>query len=90
MTTINLKTAFHKPHKELLEVIKNEDLQEHWNSLTDIQRNEWVCWTSMAKQESTNQRRLKRTVEEMKDGEKSPCCWPGCPHRRSSAAKWFK
>lgn len=23
-------------------------------------------------------------------GKKTPCCWPGCPHRRESAKKWFK
>ena len=45
---------------------------------------------------------LKKMVEsskEMKEiwktitplgGEKRPCCWPGCPHRRPSAAKYFK
>ena len=21
---------------------------------------------------------------------RKPCCWPGCPHRRPSARKWFK
>jgi hypothetical protein len=20
---------------------------------------------------------------------KRPCCWPGCPHHRPDAAKWF-
>jgi hypothetical protein len=23
------------------------------------------------------------------NGKKRPCCWPGCPHRRPSAQKWF-
>ncbi len=29
-------------------------------------------------------------IEELKEGKRQPCCWPGCPHRRSSAQKWFK
>jgi hypothetical protein len=29
-------------------------------------------------------------VAELKEGKKTPCCWPGCPHRRPKAQKWFK
>ncbi len=90
MSKPTVKTAYHELTAELKSVIEREDLVEHWNSLTDIQRNEWVCWTTMAKQESTNERRLKRAAQEMHEGEKTPCCWPGCPHRRPNAMKWFK
>lgn len=87
---IQTKTALHDLHDELKTEIEKSDLVEYWNSLTDIQRNEWVCWTTMAKQQLTREKRIKRAIEEMKDGEKTPCCWPGCPHRRPKAAKWFK
>ena len=83
-------SAFHDLNIELENLIEKEQLTQIWNSLTDIQRNEWICWTTMAKQESTREKRLKRAIEEMHEGDKAPCCWPGCPHRRPNAAKWFK
>jgi uncharacterized protein YdeI (YjbR/CyaY-like superfamily) len=84
-------SAFHKLNSELrAELKKHNDLIEKWNSLTDIQRNEWICWTTMAKQEATREKRLNRAVDEISEGKKTPCCWPGCPHRRPEAAKWFK
>lgn len=90
MNKIIEKTAYHDITEELKAELEKENLVEYWNSLTDIQRNEWVCWTTMAKQESTREKRLKRAIEEMQEGDKTPCCWPGCPHRRPKAAKWFK
>ena len=32
----------------------------------------------------------ERAVEELQAGKRRPCCWPGCPHRRPSAEKWFE
>jgi len=61
-----------------------------WNQLTDIGRNEFICWVLDAKKETTRARRIQRTVEELLEGKKRPCCWPGCPHRRESAKKWFR
>jgi uncharacterized protein YdeI (YjbR/CyaY-like superfamily) len=87
---IKTTTAYHKLNKELKSKIETKKLEEVWNSLTDIQRNEWVCFTSNAKKEETNSKRLERAVEDLLNGKKTPCCWPGCPHRRQSAAKWFK
>lgn len=90
MNMITRTSALHELTNELQAEIEKEKLVETWNALTDIQRNEWVCWTSLAKQEATREKRLKRAIEELKEGEKTPCCWPGCPHRRPNAAKWFK
>ena len=33
---------------------------------------------------------LARLEEEVLAGKRRPCCWPGCPHRRASARKYFK
>ncbi|WP_226700434.1 YdeI/OmpD-associated family protein [Qipengyuania gaetbuli] len=63
-------------------------LSGKWQALTSLARNEWVCWTISAKQEVTRQKRRARLREEVLDGKKRPCCWPGCPHRRESARKW--
>lgn len=52
-----------------------------WENLTPIARNEFICWIEDAKQEKTRARRIRRTVEELNEGRKRPCCWAGCIHR---------
>jgi uncharacterized protein YdeI (YjbR/CyaY-like superfamily) len=64
--------------------------QGAWKSLTPLARNEWICWVISAKQQATRIRRIQRTVQELNAGKRRPCCWPGCPHRRPSAKKWFE
>ena len=46
-------------------------------------RNEFICWVEDAKQVSTRQRRIRRTQE----GQRRPCCWPGCHHRERTEEK---
>ena len=64
--------------------------QAAWKDLTPLAQNEWICWVTSAKQAATRSRRIQRAVEELKEGKRRPCCWPGCPHRRPSAKKWFE
>lgn len=52
-----------------------------WLDITVLARNEFICWVDSAKQQATRERRIRRTVEELNDGMRRPCCWPGCPHR---------
>src|SRR5437763_342086 len=52
-----------------------------WNDITPLARNEFICWVEDAKQETTRQRRIRRTQEELQEGQRRPCCWPGCKHR---------
>jgi uncharacterized protein YdeI (YjbR/CyaY-like superfamily) len=60
-----------------------------WESLTPISRNEFICWIEDAKQEKTRARRINRTVEELLEGQKRPCCWVGCIHRTDKKpSKW--
>lgn len=54
---------------------------DRWENLTPIARNEFICWIEDAKQEKTRAKRIKRTVEELLEGQKRPCCWVGCIHR---------
>lgn len=63
---------------------------EKWNSLTPLARNEWICWLTIVKKEETRLKHLQRLTEDLQQGKKRPCCWPGCPHRRESAKKWFR
>jgi uncharacterized protein YdeI (YjbR/CyaY-like superfamily) len=52
-----------------------------WKDITPLARNEFICWVEDAKQPSTRERRIRRTREELEDGQRRPCCWPGCQHR---------
>ena len=52
-----------------------------WNDITPLARNEFICWVEDAKQETTRTRRIRRTQEELEEGQRRPCCWPGCKHR---------
>ena len=71
-------------------LVGNEALLEKWNKLTPLARNEWICWTTIVKQAATRKEHIQRLSEDILDDKKRPCCWPGCPHRRESAKKWFK
>ena len=52
-----------------------------WTDCTPLGRNEFICWVEDAKQEKTRERRIRRTSEELHEGKRRPCCWPGCKHR---------
>jgi uncharacterized protein YdeI (YjbR/CyaY-like superfamily) len=52
-----------------------------WNDITPLARNEFICWVEEAKRETTRERRIRRTREELEEGQRRPCCWPGCKHR---------
>jgi len=52
-----------------------------WADITPLARNEFICWVEDAKQDKTREHRIQRTVEELNEGQRRPCCWPGCTHR---------
>ena len=93
-TNKNIQIAtgvLHDIPEDLREVLLADDkLLEKWNGLTEIARNEWICWVTIVKKEETRKDHLKRLKLELLEGKRRPCCWPGCPHRRESAKKWFK
>lgn len=55
-----------------------------WLDITPLARNEFICWVEDAKREVTRERRIRRTLEELEEGKRRPCCWPGCIHRERS------
>ena len=60
-----------------------------WRDITPLARNEFICWVEDAKQPATRQRRIQRTTEELREGQKRPCCWSGCIHRTDKApSRW--
>lgn len=80
----------HKVPADMREaLVGNPDILEKWNSLTPIMRNEWICWTTIVKKEETRKDHIERMKEELLEGKRQPCCWPGCPHRNPKAKKWF-
>jgi len=81
----------HETPDELRAVLDSDEaLQAKWDGLTDLARNEWICWMTSPKTEETRSKHLARLQEEVLGGKRRPCCWPGCPHRRESARKYFK
>ena len=62
-------------------LVSNPVALDAWADITPLARNEFICWVENAKQETTRQRRIRRTQEELEDGMRRPCCWPGCDHR---------
>lgn len=63
-----------------------------WNDITPLARNEWICWTISVKQQKTRDEHVHRTISELKEGKRRPCCWIGCIHRTdksvSPSVKW--
>lgn len=63
-----------------------------WEDITPLARNEWICWTITVKQQKTRDEHIKRTINELKEGKRRPCCWIGCIHRTdkeiSPSVKW--
>jgi len=74
--------AVHKLPVDLRqELIANPKALVAWKDITPLARNEFICWVEDAKQAATRERRIRRTKEELEDGMRRPCCWPGCTHR---------
>ena len=62
-------------------LIANDTALAAWKDITPLARNEFICWVEDAKQHKTRERRIRRTREELEEGQRRPCCWPGCKHR---------
>ena len=62
-------------------LLANSTALDAWRDITPLARNEFIGWVEDAKQEVTRERRIRRTQEELDEGQRRPCCWPGCKHR---------
>jgi uncharacterized protein YdeI (YjbR/CyaY-like superfamily) len=65
---------------------KNATALTAWKDITPLARNEFICWVEDAKKQVTRERRIRRTQEELEEGMRRPCCWPGCSHRERTGA----
>jgi uncharacterized protein YdeI (YjbR/CyaY-like superfamily) len=72
----------HKLPADLREaLVSSASVLEKWEGLTPLARNEWICWNITVKQPETRKSHIKRTVKELMEGKRRPCCWIGCIHR---------
>lgn len=90
MSTKLLEGTVHTAQPDMREAIEgNAELFALWQALTPLGRNEFICWVDDAKQAATRARRIKRTIEELEEGKRRPCCWAGCIHRSDKKpSKW--
>lgn len=54
---------------------------EAWEDITPLARNEWICWVEFVKKPETRKHHIERLCNELPQGKRRPCCWPGCKHR---------
>ncbi len=85
--------AAHPLPRDLKKALSEDDVTSLWNDLTELARNEFICWVVSPKAAETRQRRINRTIEELREGQRRPCCWMGCVHRPdkelNSTLKWL-
>ena len=62
-------------------LMANPTALDAWNDITPLAGNEFICWVVDAKRTTTRERRSRRPREELEEGQRRPCCWPGCKHR---------
>jgi uncharacterized protein YdeI (YjbR/CyaY-like superfamily) len=67
-------------------LIASSTALEAWEDITPLARNEFICWVEDAKRPATRERRIRRTREELEEGMRRPCCWPGCQHRERTGS----
>jgi hypothetical protein len=72
----------HKVPKDLRKaLVADPTARAKWEELTPLARNEWICWVTFVKKAETRKDHVKRTIIELKEGMRRPCCWLGCIHR---------
>ena len=77
-----LQGTVHEAREDLQAAVQSDhSVLALWKSLTPLGRNEFICWVDDAKQVATRQRRIARTLEQLLEGKRRPCCWAGCIHR---------
>ncbi len=84
----------HEVPEDLYKAISSDDsVMERWEDLTQLARNEWICWYISVKQSKTRKNHIERTFSELNEGKRRPCCWMGCVHRTDKAIsptqKWI-
>jgi hypothetical protein len=92
MKTLSAGTVHAIPADLNKSLSSRPEIKAAWEDITPLARNEFICWVEDAKKPETRARRIRRTGEELAEGERRPCCWVGCVHRTdkepSPSQKW--
>ena len=86
VATLPAGTIHALPRDLSQELTAHSRAREAWVDITPLARNEFICWVEDAKQDATRKRRIRRTREELEEGMRRPCCWPGCSHREKNGS----
>ena len=62
-------------------IVADPKAVQAWESISEIARNEWICWVISVKQDKTRAHHVERVAAELAEGKRRPCCWIGCMHR---------
>jgi uncharacterized protein YdeI (YjbR/CyaY-like superfamily) len=82
MSTVTATGVAHQLPSDLSEALENdESALERWEDLTPLARNEWICWVITTKKPETRANHIERTITELLEGVRRPCCWMGFVHR---------
>jgi uncharacterized protein YdeI (YjbR/CyaY-like superfamily) len=63
-------------------LVSDDDALAKWEDITPLARNEWICWVESVKKPETRRSHVAQVRSRLKEGQRRPCCWPGCPHRK--------
>lgn len=92
MKKVSGGTAHPLPADLKVALVSKAKALEAWESLTPLARNEFICWVVSNKRQETRDDHIKRAVEDLVAGERRPCCWYGCVHRKdkkmNASQKW--
>ena len=78
----------HNVPKDLEKALRtNPKSRTPWEDITPLARNEWICWVENAKKENTRLGRIQRVCSQLAEGDRRPCCFAGCPHRKKASTK---
>src|SRR4051795_11183442 len=68
-------------------LVANAAALELWKDITPLARNEFICWVEDAKQAKTRERRIRRTVEELEDGQRRRAAGPAATTENERGAQ---
>ena len=66
-------------------ILADKKVQEVWQDITPLARNEWICWTITCAKPETRAKHIRVMRDKIHKGERRPCCWIGCIHRTDKA-----
>lgn len=78
-------TAHNLPDDLKKALLSSAEARATWEDITPLARNEWICWVVSVKTAETRLKHVERAIEELAAGDRRPCCWMGCIHRKDKA-----